>query len=384
MGRPIMTVSAGVVSAAALSLLGARMLRSRVTDARASRRLIDILGHGWRDGSEYLEFDARSFAAHPGQLSMRAATGGELLLLSAPRGQGARVRRDVLRGDSRAVVSAGRGQLSGHLGETPADFGFAYETVMAGGHPAWVIPGASSSGIWVIHVHGLGSSRSQCLRGLQVFADAGFTSMVLSYRTSLDTGTGRQRSHLGVSEYRDIEEARCYALRSGASGIIFVGWSLGASIVLRTIGQFQAPETLGTLLISPALDWPAIITAHLRRVRIPEAVGRLLISAFNIFRLPGEPVIRWKEMPGTYMQNYPAIPIMIFHGSDDQSVPVELSKMFVARQSTPVRFVEFEGAHHTLEWNSAPELWNQSVHDWCRSIGLNTVNDSIYPTLEAK
>lgn len=383
MGRAMTSVGAGLIGAVSLYLLGARMVRSRVTDARASQRLIKVLGHGWQDGAEYLEFDALSFAAHPGQLSMRAAAGGDLLLLGAPRGQGgARVRRAVLRGDSRAVVSAGKGKLSGHLGETPADFGFAFETVMADSHPAWVIPGASPDGIWVIHVHGLGSSRSQCLRGLQAFADAGFTSMVPSYRTSLDAGTEQRRSHLGVSEYRDIEEARRHALRDGASGIIFVGWSLGASIVLRTIGQVPAPEILGALLISPALDWPAIITAHLRRVRIPETVGRLIISAFNNFRLPGEPVIRWKEMPGTHMQNYPVVPTMIFHGSDDQSVPVELSRMFVARQSARVRFVEFQGAHHTLEWNSAPELWNQSVHDWCRSIGLNTV--SIYPTLEAK
>lgn len=376
-------LASGALAAAALPALVGSILRAKVTDAGPSSRLVPIRGHGKQGSRDYLEFDPRGFAAHPGPLSLRAASGGELLVLGPPIG-GERLRRTVERGDASRAISDGMGQLSGHLGESPEDFGFAYENVQIQGLPAWVIPSAEPSAVWVIHVHGLGSSRSQCLRGVEAFADLGYTSLLPSYRTSLDISQEPRRSHLGVSEWQDIEAARLYALSRGARQIVFVGWSLGASIVLRAVRQCPADTIAGLVLVSPALDWPAIISAQLQKAGCPAFVARWMPHTLNIVRTKGEPVIRWKEMPGTYMQNHPSIPTMIFHGSEDQSVPLELSRTFVSRQNTPVRFVEFRGAHHTLEWNSSPTLWKQSVQTWCRPLGLAAMKNSIQHVSEAE
>ena len=358
-----------------------------ITDAGRSQRLMPIQGSGQAAGRDYLEFSVGGFAAHPGRLSMRAASGGDLVVLGPASIAGDRLRRVVERGSACILIRDGSGQLSGHLGEDPADFGYAHEETMISGLPAWAIPPSSpaaSSGVWVIHVHGLGSSRSQCLRGVQAFAELGFTSLLPSYRTSLDVAPEPGRSHLGISEWQDIEAARRYALARGARAVVFVGWSLGASIVLRTVAHAPDNSTAGVVLVSPALDWPAIISAQLQGLGCPRGIAKLLPYTVNLLRPQGDPVIRWKEMPGTYMQKHPTIPTMILHGTEDKSVPVELSRMFVSRQSQPVRFVEFEGAHHTLEWNAAPQLWNQSVQAWCRSLGLNAAKDLIDDVSEAK
>ncbi|WAP52447.1 alpha/beta fold hydrolase [Arthrobacter sp. ATA002] len=323
---------------------------------------------------------------------MHAPSGGDLVVLAPPRISGNLLRRTVERGSAAGIVRDGGGQLSGYLGESPADFGHPGEDVWIKGLPAWVIPpaapaeadAAKASGVWVIHVHGLGSSRSRCLRGVEAFAGLGFTSLIPSYRTSLDVAPEPEPSHLGASEWRDIEAARHYAMDRGARRILFVGWSLGASIALRTIAQAGDSSTAGAVLVSPALDWPAIISAQLRGMGFPRIIAQGLPHTLNLMRFRGEPVIRWKEMPGTYMQKHLTLPTMILHGSDDQSVPVELSRSFAASQKQPVEFVEFAGAHHTLEWNSAPQLWNQSVQAWCRSLGLNTGEDSIDHLSEAK
>lgn len=386
MARVILPVSAAVV-VGALAAFSGSLLRAKITDAGRSKRLVPIQGSGRAAEREYLEFPSGGFAAHPGRLSMRAASGGDLVVLGPAAVVGNRLRRVVERGSASALIRDGSGQLSGHLGENPADFGYSHEDATIAGLPAWIIPPgptAAGSGVWVIHVHGLGSSRSQCLRGVEAFAGFGCTSLLPSYRTSLDVSPEPGRSHLGVSEWKDIEAARRYALARGARTILFVGWSLGASIVLRTIAHAPDNSTAGVVLVSPALDWPAIISAQLQGIGCPRGLAKFLPHTINLLRPRGEPVIRWKEMPGTYMQKHSTIPTMILHGTEDKSVPVELSRMYVSRQSQPVRFVEFEGAHHTLEWNAAPQLWNQSVQAWCRSLGLKAGKDSNDHVSEAK
>ncbi|WP_146070444.1 alpha/beta hydrolase [Arthrobacter sp. 08Y14] len=383
MAWPSVRTVLAVAAAACLPALAGSLIRAKVTDAGPGRTLAPVRGHGRIGNRQYLDFEPNGFAAHPGRLSMRAPSGGGLVVLGPPA-VGIAVRRTVESGDPARIIRDGKGRLSGHLGDTPADFGFAAEEATIGGLPAWIIPSAQGSGVWVIHVHGLGSSRSQCLRGVAAFADLGYTSLLPTYRTSLDLGPTPGRSHLGLTEWKDIEAARRYALDHGARRILFVGWSLGASIVLRTIERCPAPSTAGVLLVSPALDWPAIISAQLRRAGCPGFLARWLPHTVNFLRPRGEPVIRWHEMPATYMQKHPSIPTMIFHGTEDHSVPVQLSRAFVSRQSQPVGFVEFDGAHHTLEWNSAPQLWNESVQAWCRRLGLETPVDLTDPVSEAK
>lgn len=358
------------------------IIRAKVTDAGPGRLLMPVRGHGSADGREFLEFDD-GFAAHPGRLSMRAGSGGELVVLGSAVGRNP-VQRVVERGDASRIIREAEGRLSGHLGETPADFGFVHEDALIRGLPAWVIRSSERSDVWVIHVHGLGSSRSQCLRGVEAFAALGHTSLLPSYRTSLDLSPAPARSHLGVSEWEDLEAARRYALDHGARRILFVGWSLGASIVLRTIERCPDTSIAGALLVSPALDWPAIISAQLQRAGCPGFLARWLPHTFNLIRLRGEPVIRWREMPGTHIRKASSIPTMIFHGTDDYSVPLELSRILASQQGESAELVEFDGAHHTLEWNSAPQVWNESVQAWCRRLGLEALEDSTDPVSEAK
>ncbi|MFJ7751483.1 alpha/beta hydrolase family protein [Arthrobacter sp. NPDC097144] len=371
MVRPLPAALAAVLGAVCLPAAAGSIIRAKVTDAGPGQRLVPIRGHGNTGTQEYLDFDPSGFGAHPGRLSMRAASGGELVVLGPPA-VGQVARRMVERGSAARIIRDGRGRLSGHLGETPADFGVAAEDAVIQGLPAWVIapPSSGSTDVWVIHVHGLGSSRSQCLRGVAAFTALGYTSLLPAYRTSLDLSPAPGRSHLGASEWKDIEAARRYALDHGARRILFAGWSLGASIVLRTVEQLPAESTPGVLLISPALDWPGIIAAQLRRAGCPGFLARRLPHTVNLVRPRGEPVLRWQDMPGTPAHKPLNIPTLILHGTQDRSVPVELSRAFVSRHSRSAELVEFEGAHHTLEWNSAPEVWNAAVQSWCRKLEL--------------
>lgn len=359
-------------------------VRQAVTDASPQKRIVTVLAHGSDHSGEYLEFRSGGFADHPGPLSMRAESGGSLLSLASPI-LGSRTRRYVTAGDTSRIRRCMRGQLSGFLGESPSDFGLAYRSVDVDGHPAWEIsPDATDRRVWAIHVHGLGSSRQQCLRGIRVFERLGFKSLIPAYRTSVDSKRPFPRSTLGVSEWRDVAAAEDYAIRNGAAAVLYVGWSLGASIVLRTASKTTRIPVMGALLISPALDWPTIITSALAEAGLPSWMRNWVLANFNTVRGRGTPIIRWQEMPATSSANDPTIPTLVLHGTADRSVPVDCSRDYAARHSQKVSYVEFENAHHTLEWNADPERWEKAVEDWCRSISPAHRMQQPIHTLEAK
>lgn len=382
--KPLATLAVAVATASAAASLP-WYVRRTVTNTGFQRRLVRVLGCGSDRLGEYLEFQSGSFADHPGRLSMRAQTNGPLVILNPPIA-GPRTRRYVAAGDTLHIRRDLRGQFSGFLGEVPSDFGLTYRTIYIDGRPAWEIsPEIADRSIWVIHVHGLGSSRQQCLRGVDVFERLGFKSLIPTYRTSLDLGRHTApRSDLGISEWRDVAAAADYATDRGASAVIYVGWSLGASIVLRAASEAARVPVAGAVLISPALDWPAIINSALQRAGLPVWLRRWTIANFNTVRGPASQSIKWQDMPATSSSTDPQFPTLVFHGSADQSVPVDCSRCYAARHSQKVSYYEFQNAHHTLEWNTAPEVWEQAVQDWCRSIVLAHDRKPSVHTLEAK
>ncbi|MGO2111696.1 MAG: alpha/beta hydrolase family protein, partial [Pseudoclavibacter sp.] len=85
-----------------------------------------------------------------------------------------------------------------------------------------------------MHIHGLGSSRAGTLRGVQIASELGLTSLVTTYRNTVDgPQVGSRRSTLGIDEFHDAEPALEFAIEHGAEQIVLFGWSMGASIALR-------------------------------------------------------------------------------------------------------------------------------------------------------
>ena len=72
--------------------------------------------------------------------------------------------------------------------------------------PAWLFPAGDPSDLWVIQVHGRGTTRSECLRAVPVFHALGITTLVASYRNDGEaprsrTGTYATRCD-GVARHR--------------------------------------------------------------------------------------------------------------------------------------------------------------------------------------
>jgi alpha-beta hydrolase superfamily lysophospholipase len=257
---------------------------------------------------------------------------------------------------------------------SPEELDYPYRTVLiptpVGPAPAWLIPAEQESGAWVIQVHGRGVTRAETLRAVPVFREAGYTSLVVSYRNDGDAPRSVDgRYALGDSEWRDIEAAIRYAQDAGATRIVLMGWSMGGATVLQVLHQSPLASAIsGVVLDSPVVDWTAALSYQADSYRLPAPLrsgalamisngwGRAVTGQKEAISLERLNVLTWAGDLTT--------PILILHSDDDGFIPSGASRELAALRPDIVTFVPFETAGHTKLWNYDPEHWNSAINGW--------------------
>lgn len=264
---------------------------------------------------------------------------------------------------------------SGIYYATPADAGLDAKDITiatpVGPCPAWRIDGDPAT--WAIHIHGLGSTRAGTLRGAQVATELGYTSLVVTYRNTLEGprfGTGR--TTLGHTETADVDEAIGYAVRRGAERIVLFGWSLGATIALQLAARPRHEGLIAALVLdSPVLDWTETIKANCARSGLPAVAGLLAIpwlSAGPLASMVGLPApVPLRQFDWIAHAAEITTRTLILHGTRDSSAPIRLSQALRDQRPDLVTLEAFE-ADHTLAWNSNPERWRAVVSGWLTSL----------------
>lgn len=241
--------------------------------------------------------------------------------------------------------------------------------------PAWLFP-AGSGGIWVIQVHGRGTTRAECLRAVPVFHALGITSLVVSYRNDSEAPRSRSGTYaLGATEWRDVDAAIGYARRRGAAHIILMGWSMGGAIALQLeLNSAHRDAIAGVVLESPVVDWRVVLNHHARLMHVPAAVTGLAIGALQrewAAPLTGAgAAIRFDRLDVLARAAELRHPILILHSDDDGFVPSDASHDLVVARPDLIEMQVFEVARHTKLWNYDQERWSQSIRDWVGRLGL--------------
>ncbi|GAA1817756.1 alpha/beta hydrolase family protein [Agromyces neolithicus] len=365
---------AGAVASVGVALGSLGLGIARRLTAPVGGRTYDLTIRGVDDSGErpIVALDRTSQTAARGRYCLLLRNGGWVQLSSEVEDLGpGHVGRGVL-GEPRAGLHIGeRASWSGIYFSSPEDAGLEASDVAiltdAGPAPAWLIrPRTGSSTTWAIHIHGLGSPRAGTLRGAQVAAETGLTSLVVTYRNDGEGPTsGSGRSTLGATEFDDVRAAVHYALDHGASRVILFGWSMGAAIALQLAADSKLRDIVaGLVLESPVLDWVSTIKANCKRSGLPAWTGALAVPWLDnrqLSRIIGlRAPVGLRRFDWITRADELAAPTLILHGSADTSASIGVAARLRDRRSDLVQLERFD-ADHTLTWNSDPERWRASV-----------------------
>ncbi|WP_328441318.1 alpha/beta fold hydrolase [Streptomyces sp. NBC_00444] len=225
-----------------------------------------------------------------------------------------------------------------------------------GSLPAWFVPGVRD--IWVIAVHGLGTTREQAMNLMEFLGGRGFPVLALAYRGDL----GAPRSpdglnHLGETEWRDLDAAIRYAVRYGARKVVLHGWSTGATMALRAAAHSGMRERVsGLVLDSPVLSWETTLRALASARRTPGALLPLAVRAAQ-----GRTGLHGDRITDAADPGRLSVPTLIFHGPDDTVAPWALSRRLADSRTDLISLHTVRRAPHAAMWNADPQSYEETL-----------------------
>jgi uncharacterized protein len=236
--------------------------------------------------------------------------------------------------------------------------------------PAWVVEADHPTTRWAILVHGRGARREEGLRAIKPLRESGINVLVPSYRNDAGAPRGPDgRYNLGLSEWRDIEDAALYAVQQGARELVLVGWSMGGAIVLQTLDRsWLTGHVSHVVLDAPVIDWNDVLAHHAHQHGVPAPVGtlsRTLMGKRWARRLVGvhDPVdvakTNWVARADELRHR-----ILLIHSVDDEFVPIGPSERLAEARPDLVRFEPWVTARHTKEWNTDPGRWESALREF--------------------
>lgn len=252
-------------------------------------------------------------------------------------------------------------------GDPRRAFGLSYGNIDVpdelGPMPAWLVPAQPKPGTergrtWAIVVHGLNGSREDDLRMLPPLHAAGLTALLITYRE--DAGAPRSpdhKHHMGLTEWRDLQAAARFALAHGASHLVLYGMSMGGSIVTQLMERSPLARSVsGLILDAPALDWKAILSFNAKEMGLPS------LAATPVEWMIGERIpVDWDRLDALRHTGAFRLPVLLFHGTSDQLVPISTSDAFAAKLRRWVTYYRVPSARHVESWNRDPSLYDRRV-----------------------
>jgi len=379
-GAALLWSSIGVATAAisttvAAGFVAVQMARRIVTppiDREEDVRILSV-------GDETITLSVTEDSVTPGQYSLwfNRDTGharvGDILDRTKNT-----ITRELIDVDFGDIERARRGRLSGWFYVRPRDLQEPYENVEVdtplGEAPAWLFPASEDTGRWVIQVHGRGVRRSETLRSVPVFHEAGYTSLLVSYRNDgVAPDSIDRRYALGGAEWRDVEAAMEFAIERGATDIVLMGWSMGGATVLQAATRSKLAHVIrGIVLDSPVIDWVDVLdhqgaVSHVPRPVRWGALGLIGKSWASGITGLAEP-IDFSRLDFVRRAGDLHWPILLMHSVDDGYVPSGPSRLLAEARPDIVSFEEFDTARHVKLWNYDAPRWTGAITRWLAAL----------------
>ncbi len=264
------------------------------------------------------------------------------------------------------VGTAVRLDADAFAGDPEQAFGIPFETVRYTSNidsfPAWYIEGGSPT--WAIIVHGKGADLTESLRIIPILHALDYPILVIHYRN--DPGETKDPSgyhQFGATEWVDLSAAVVYAEDNGSQNHLLVGYSMGGAIVTSYLTKSPLRNrTRGAILDSPSLSLEAVVDFQAGNTKLP-LVGIDLptpLTGFAKWIAGWRFDINWDETNYLAQSNELHAPMLIFHGTNDESVPLASSQQLANLRPDIVTLVTTE-ASHVRSWNESPGDYRRAI-----------------------
>ena len=247
----------------------------------------------------------------------------------------------------------------------------AYEDIFyesdVGEFPAYLTTNGDN-GI-VIFVHGFRGNYARevfSLMRAKDFEELGYRSMIISYRN--DRGLPKDPSGIyqyGVTEWTDIDAAVNEA-RKYNDNIVLFGISGGGGPVSSWIQNTNdLSKVSGIIYEAPVISfWESVeVNGAARFPWLPKA----LFSYFKIFT-----EIRYgvdfDSMDFREAVINSSIPTLLFHGDDDEWVPVEMSDLIAESRDVNFTYIRYENVGHVTSWNADPDNYFYQLNEFLSNL----------------
>jgi pimeloyl-ACP methyl ester carboxylesterase len=236
---------------------------------------------------------------------------------------------------------------------------------------AWYLPAAGTT--WVVHVHGKGATPAEAEPLFAPLQDAGYPQLSITYRN--DEGQPEDPSayyQYGATEWEDVSAATDYALANGAEGLVLSGFSTGASHAMSFLSRQPREVVLGTLMDAPNVDFGQTVdyAASQRELPLIPANVPPTLSATAKFITSLRIGVNWKSID--YIADAERAirqPVLIHHGTEDLSVPLEESLALVETNPGLIRLIQVEGAGHIESYDVDRQKYIDEVLGFMQSLG---------------
>ena len=269
-------------------------------------------------------------------------------------------------------TSSWSGQASEGVYTPESVSNLAYETISytsdLGEFPAYLTT-EGEKGI-VIFIHGFRGNYSREVFALMRSGDLhelGYRSMIISYRN--DPGLPKDPTGIfqyGTTEWKDINGAINEALKY-TDNVILWGTSGGggpASAWLENVGDTN--KVKGIIYEAPVISFWESVEVN-GAARFPWVPTQL----FSYFKIVTELRygVDFSAMDFREAVIESDIPVLLFHGDDDEWVPVAMSDYIASMRTENLTYVRYENVGHVTSWNADPIRYVKEL-----SIFLNSLD----------
>jgi fermentation-respiration switch protein FrsA (DUF1100 family) len=258
---------------------------------------------------------------------------------------------------------------------TPVTGGYELEQVTytspLGAMDAWYLPAGGAT--WVIHVHGKGTTPAEAEPLFAALQDAGYPQLAITYRN--DEGQPQDPSgyyQYGATEWEDVSAAADYAVANGASAVVLSGFSTGAAHSMSFMARAPREVVIGAILDAPNADVGRTVdyAASQRELPLLPITVPQTLSATAKFITSLRIGVNWKALD--YVADAALTvrqPILIHHGTEDLTVPIEESVDLAAAKPELIQLIQVEGAGHVESYDVDTQKYLDEVVAFLQGLG---------------